>query len=97
VTGADRPDYVKALEAAFGSPNQSGFGSTVLFATARDREEFVNLARAAYRHFTGELWERWGEAAWMGSWRLVHERASGRDVLAELAALRSGSAVGGIR
>jgi hypothetical protein len=87
VTEAARPDYVRTLEAVFGGPNQSGFGSTVLFATARDRGELVRLAREAYRHFMGALWERWGEAAWMGPWRLIHERASGRDVLAELTAL----------
>lgn len=87
VPEATRPDYVKTLESVFGGPSQTGFGSTMLFAISHDRGELVRLARAAYRHFTGALWERWGEAVWMGPWRLIHERDSGRDILAELSAL----------
>jgi hypothetical protein len=95
VTEATRPDYVKTLEAVFGGPSQTGFGSTVLFATARDRGELVRLARAAYRHFTGTLWERWGEAAWMGPWRLIHERVAVHNVLAELKGLEDPQARSG--
>ena len=84
---AARPDYVKQLEESFGLPSQNGFGSTVLYATAKSREELEGLAKLAYRHFTGELWDKWGETAWMGQWRIVHERTTQRDIMAELRAL----------
>ena len=34
-------------------------------------------ALAKYKYFTGELWERWGEAAWMGPWKEVYARPTG--------------------
>jgi hypothetical protein len=82
-----RPDYVRALEERFGSPNRNGFGSTVLFGTATNHDDLVRLARDAYRYFAGDLWDKWGEAAWMGAWRLVFERTTSRDVVAELSKL----------
>jgi hypothetical protein len=81
---APRPDYVRALEERFGIPSRNGFGSTVLFGTAASRDDLVRLAGHAYRYFVGDLWDRWGEAAWMGVWRLVFERTTSRDVVAEL-------------
>jgi hypothetical protein len=84
---APRPDYVQALEEKFGAPNRNGFGSTVLFGTAASRDDLVRLAGEAYRYFVGDLWDRWGEAAWMGAWRLVFERTTSRDVVSELSKL----------
>ena len=86
---APRPGYVRALEERFGPPNRNGFGSTVLFGTASNRTDLARLARDAYRHFVGDLWDRWGEAAWMGSWRHVFERTTSRDIIAELSMLRT--------
>lgn len=82
-----RPGYVQALEEKFGAPNRNGFGSTVLFGTAASRDGLVRLAGDAYRYFVGDLWDRWGEAAWMGAWRLVFERTTSRDVVSELSKL----------
>jgi hypothetical protein len=84
---AARPDYVKQLEDAFGVPSQKGFGSTVLFASASSRGDLNRLARSAYRHFVGNLWDKWGEAVWMGQWRLVYERTTQRDIVGELRVL----------
>jgi hypothetical protein len=84
---AARPDYIRELEVNFGLPNRNGFGSTVLFAIAEDRNDLEGIARGAYRFFVGDLWDRRGEAAWMGTWKLVHERTSTRDILAELSNL----------
>jgi NAD(P)-dependent dehydrogenase (short-subunit alcohol dehydrogenase family) len=52
-------------------------------------EDLEAVARAQYRHFLGPLWERFGEAAWLGSWAEAHRRADGspRDIEAELRAL----------
>lgn len=80
-----RPLYVEALETQYGAPSQSGFGSSVLFASAvNSRAELERLALAAYRHFTGELWDKWGEAAWMGPWRLLLARSAAGDIAADL-------------
>jgi hypothetical protein len=86
-TEAMRPEYVINLEASFGPPSRNGFGSSVLFAMARDRDELERLSRVAYQYFAGSLWERRGEAAWMGSWHLLHERTAIRDIAAELSDL----------
>jgi hypothetical protein len=82
--GNSRPNYVGALESIYGIPNQEGFGSTVLFSTAMNEEEWEKQSLKAYQFFVGELWERWGEAAWMGSWRLVYMRGQTGDILEEL-------------
>jgi hypothetical protein len=84
---APRPGYVEALEERFGSPNRNGFGSTVLFGTAANRDELVRLAGEAYKYFVGDLWDKWGEAAWMSAWRLVFERTTSRGIVAELSEL----------
>lgn len=49
-------------------------------------EPLADLALARYRYFVGELWTRYGEAAWLGPWRMVHGRAGGapRNIVAEL-------------
>jgi hypothetical protein len=88
-----RPDNVRSLEAVFAAPGSSGFGSTVLFSTATARATLDRLAVAAYRHSTGDLWEKWGESAWMGEWRLLHERTGTRDILAELRTITDPQAI----
>ena len=82
----ERPDYVTRLEAAYGGPSQSGFGSAVFHATLKDGDDLSQAALARYRTFVGPLWERYGEAAWMGPWRVVYARAPGAnpDIEAEL-------------
>lgn len=84
--GAPKPDYVTNLEAAYGAPSQAGFGSAVFYMQMSAGDELSKAALAAYRYFVGELWERWGEDAWMGPWKEVYARKAGAkpDIVAEL-------------
>ena len=83
---ADKPALVTDLEAAYGAPSQAGFGSAVFTEQLKASDELEKAALAKYKYFTGELWERWGEAAWMGPWKEVYTRPSGTkpDIVAEL-------------
>lgn len=83
----ERPDYVQRLEENFGAPSRSGFGSTVLFAPEAKAATLEEVALAAYRHFTGKLWQEWGEAVWMGAWKLIFRRTDSRSIIAELRGL----------
>ncbi len=79
-----RPDYVRELENSFGKPSQDGFGSTVLHAASTGDKDLAMLARAAYRHFLGGLWEKRGESTWIGQWRVLYDRTDRRDIVGEL-------------
>lgn len=81
-----RPAYVTALEAAYGAPSQAGFGSAVFYEPMKAGDDLAKAALAKYKYFTGELWERWGEDAWMGPWKEVYTRPTGAkaDIVAEL-------------
>ena len=85
----DKPEYVTALEAAYGAPSQVGFGSAV-FYTDKDAKDLAKAALKYYQHFVGELWERWGEEAWMGPWKEVYARKPGAkaDITAELKGIK---------
>jgi hypothetical protein len=83
-TSQTRLEYVTALQAVYGAPSQAAFGSAVFFeTTANDLEQ---AALAKYRYFVGELWERYGEAAWLGPWHKVYTRPprAKADIVAEL-------------
>ncbi len=84
--GADKPAYVTQLESAYGAPSQAAFGSAVFFGRLQVPDDLAAAALAKYRHFTGDLWERYGEKAWMGPWKEVYARKTGaqHDVAAEL-------------
>ena len=84
-----KPSYVTVLETAYGAPSQAGFGSAV-FYTDIGAKDLTNEALAKYRYFVGELWERWGEDAWMGSWKEVYAREAGAkaDIVAELKGIK---------
>jgi hypothetical protein len=81
-----KPDYVVSLEAAYGAPSQAGFGSAVFFEPMQAGDDLEQAALAKYRVFVGELWERWGEDAWMRPWKEVYTRPAGArpDIVAEL-------------
>lgn len=83
-----RPTYVGELEAAYGPPSESGWGSAV-FYEPRAGEPLAALAKRTYRTFVGEKWKRFGEAAWMGPWKEAYRRPAGavHDIAAELGAL----------
>jgi hypothetical protein len=71
-----KPDYVLALEKAYGPPSQEGFGGAVFFEVVEMDEDLEELAKRYYQYFTGDLWQRWGEEAWMGPWKEVYTRES---------------------
>jgi hypothetical protein len=83
------PAWLTALETAYGPPSQAGFGSAVFQAALPETESLESAALAKYRFFVGDLWDRYGEAAWMSPWQLVHARPAGAtaDIVKELRAI----------
>ena len=81
-----KPAYVTTLEAAYGAPSQAGFGSAVFYEPIAANDDLAQAALAKYKYFTGELWERRGEDAWMGPWKEVYTCATGAkpDSVSEL-------------
>jgi hypothetical protein len=94
ITPTAKPAYVTALEAAYGQPSQEGFGSAVFYDQGQQPSVLEQAAQAKYRYFVGDLWERYGEDAWLGSWQPVYTRPAGADraVVAELRAIKDRSA-----
>ncbi len=94
VTPAAKPAYVTALEASYGPPSQAGFGSAVFYTPGRNPGSLEEAAQAQYRYFVGDLWDRYGADAWMGSWRQVYGRPDGGDhaIVSELRAIRERTA-----
>ena len=82
----DKPDYVASLEAAYGAPSREGFGSAVFTEQLDATGDLAAAALAKYRYFVGDLWERYGEDAWMTPWKEVYVRAAELepDIVAEL-------------
>jgi hypothetical protein len=83
------PDYVTALEAAYGPPSQAGFGSAVFYEELEAEADLEKAALAKYRFFIGPLWERFGEAVWLTPWQAVYTRPpdAERDIVVELRAI----------
>ena len=93
-----QPDYVTALQAAYGAPSQAAFGSAVFYeqTTSGDLEQ---AALAKYRTFVGKLWEQYGEAAWLDPWKKVYARqpdakadGGSADIVAELRGIQDQAA-----
>ena len=80
------PAYVAELQAAYGAPSQAAFGSAVFYAPQAGDGDLASLALAKYKHFVGDLWNQYGEEAWLGPWRQVYARPAGvtPDIVAEL-------------
>lgn len=91
---AGKPEYVEQLENVFGPPSSEGFGSAVFSETIEEGRDLEAVALDVYRRFTGDLWERWGEAAWMGPWSQVLGRAvdGRRNVVSELRGIEDAGA-----
>ena len=79
-----QPGPFSALEAVFGGPSDTAWGSAVFLDQTDERSHLEKQALAAYRSFIGALWERFGEQAWMSAWRLVQTREGAGDIRAEL-------------
>ena len=86
---SSKSDTVAQLETAYGAPSQAGFGSAVFDEALDPGADLAAAAREKYKYFVGELWERWGEDAWLGPWREVYSRPAGAapDIVAELNAI----------
>jgi len=85
----EKRDDVTRLQAAYGGPSQEGFGSAVFSETLPGADDLRQAALAKYRYFVGKLWDRFGEATWMGPWKEVYAREPGAtpDIVAELRAI----------
>ena len=81
-----KPDYVLAMEEAYGAPSQEAFGSAVFFERVEADDDLEELAKKYYQYFVGELWERWGEETWMTPWKAVYQREEDTtpDIVQEL-------------
>jgi hypothetical protein len=90
----EKPNYVLLLEAVYGAPSQAAFGSAVFYEPLKATDDLEKLALAKYRYFVGELWERYGEEAWMGPWKEVYARKVGsrQDIVAELRGIQDSDA-----
>jgi len=82
----EKPDYVLEMEAAYGAPSQNGFGSAVFFESLDQDEAMETAALEKYKYFVGDLWDRFGEEAWLSQWKEVYIRQddSKRNIVAEL-------------
>ncbi|GAB4471600.1 MAG: hypothetical protein OHK0037_31010 [Elainellaceae cyanobacterium] len=90
----EAPDYVANLQAIYGPPSQAGFGSAVFYEPLDSElleraDALEQMALKHYRYFVGDLWERWGEAAWMMPWKQVYRRQPGdaHQIVAEMQAI----------
>lgn len=94
----EKPQYVVALEAAYGVPKQAGFGSAVFFEQTNPTDKLDEAALKKYRYFVGELWERFGEDAWMSAWKQVYARPAGtkHEIVAELNSITDPAALNSV-
>ena len=94
VISAAKPTYVAALEAAYGPPSQAGFGSAAFYAPGQSAGNLEATAQAQYQYFVGDLWDRYGADAWLGTWQQVYTRppGAGRAFVSELRAINDRTA-----
>ena len=71
-----KPIIVTELEASYGAPSQAGFGNAVFYEKKAAADDLEKMAHEKYRYFVGDLWERFGEDAWMGLSETGLSRAS---------------------
>lgn len=90
---SDRPEplseAVTVLQAIYGQPSQAGFGSAVFHELLEPGSDLESVALRFYQYFVGKLWEQFGEAAWMSTWKRVYLRPDGiqPNIVAELRAI----------
>ncbi len=86
---AQLPAYVAALQASYGPPSQEGFGSAVFYDMQSTDVDLTALALAKYQYFVGDLWDQYGEDAWLGPWYQVYTRPAEAtpDIVGELRAI----------
>ena len=81
-----KPKYILLMETAYGPPSQNGFGSAVFYEMIGKDEPLEKAALQRYKYFVGETWDRFGEDAWMSTWKQVYSRPKEADhnIVAEL-------------
>jgi hypothetical protein len=84
--GHSPPGYVADLITAYGPPSQAGFGSAVFHGQLAPDADLEQASLQYYRYFVGDLWDRYGETAWMTPWKQVYARPPGAkaDIVGEL-------------
>ena len=89
MTSNSKPGYAVDMERSFGPSGQAAFGSAVFFEKLNAGDHLENAALRSYRRFVGDLWDRWGESAWMEVWKEIYRRGpdTGDGIIAELAGL----------
>lgn len=94
MTKTDKPDYVAALEAVYGPPSDSGFGSAVFMQQLKAGDDLEQIAQHYYQAFVGDLWQKWGEENWLGTWKQVYARPAGAKaaIVQELKGIKDPSA-----
>ena len=92
-----KPSYIMDLEAIYGSPSQKAFGTAVFFESIKTGD-LKQRALDKYRYFVGELWDKYGEDAWLGAWKEVYARTQGetRDIVKEIRNISDRDARGSI-
>lgn len=88
--GKTKPDYVQALEDAYGEPSRAGFGSAVFSEQLQPGADLEAAARTHYQYFVGDKWDEWGADTWLASWKEAYVRpaAAKRDIAAELRGIK---------
>lgn len=84
-----KPGTVANLQATYGAPSQAGFGSAVFNELLKPDDNLEKMALEKYKYFVGDRWERYGEDAWMGPWKLVYSRPAGakHNIVSELSSI----------
>ena len=88
---SDKREYIANLEAAYGLPSQSGFGSAVFFERVESAGVLERKALEKYEYFVGDGWKRAGKDTWMAQWKKVYVRPANakHDIVGELRSLVS--------
>lgn len=81
----EKPSYIERLEAVFGPPSQEAFGSAVFFERIKG-DDLEQACLDQYRFFVGDLWDEYGEQAWLSAWKEVYQREPGgrAEIVSEL-------------
>jgi len=82
------PEYTDLVN-LYGAPSQAGFGSAVFHEIVEPGTDLEAIALRYYQHFVGNLWEQYGESAWMSTWKPVYVRPTGMqpNIVVELRAI----------
>lgn len=86
---SDGPAFAN-LTAVYGGPSSNGFGSAVFAERIGPDDGFERVSLRIYKRFAGQAWERFGEEAWLKTWREVYAGETGgqRDIIGGLRSIK---------